>query len=419
MGYRAGYAITSGSFNTFIGINAASTAIGNYNTVIGSTVGMSPSTLNGIVAIGTDSAGGGAIATSNNQIVLGTASHTTIIKGSASIIRVDLNSASISGSAIATQSWVQSQGYGNGSSSSITASAGTIGGWNISASNLYNQGSASSYAGIQSASTASYAFFAGGINSSGSSSQFSVTPAGNLTANSASIVGVVTFTSGTLGNWTVSSGAISSGSINGGSANFNSASISGSAIITTGNAFTDLLGIVSSSTLAARMFDETGSGSLVFSTSPIFTGTVNLGSNIATGSVQYSSSAAYSSSAGDSINLGGISYTSYAQLASPNFTGTASINGTPVKRIVNGVFAATGTASFGTQGNGATRLNFNGGLALPFTPTTVLITPELGINFYMVTIGSAPTSASVLLRGFNSTGSANTALSRLYWAAIE
>lgn len=115
---------------------------------------------------------------------------------------------------IATQPWVQAQGYGSGggSSSSITASAGTVGGWNISSSSLYNQGSASSYAGMLSASTASYAFFAGGQNNSGSAAQFYVTPAGTLTSNSASISGVVTFTSGTLGPFTVSSSALSSSS---------------------------------------------------------------------------------------------------------------------------------------------------------------------------------------------------------------
>ena len=119
---------------------------------------------------------------------------------------INIPSGSISGSVIATQAWVAEQGYGSGggSSSSITASAGTVGGWNISSSNLYNQGSASSYVGMQSASTASYAFFAGGQNSSGSAAPFYVTPAGTLTANSASISGVVNFTSGSVGPFTIS-----------------------------------------------------------------------------------------------------------------------------------------------------------------------------------------------------------------------
>ena len=127
---------------------------------------------------------------------------------------LNVSSGSISGSVIATQSWVTAQGYGSGggSSSSITASAGTVGNWNISSSSLYNQGSASSYVGMISASTASYAFFAGGQSNSGSAAQFYVTPAGTLTSNSASISGVVTFTSGTLGPFTVSSSALSSSS---------------------------------------------------------------------------------------------------------------------------------------------------------------------------------------------------------------
>ena len=101
-----------------------------------------------------------------------------------------------------------------GSSSSITASAGTVGGWIISPSSLYNNSSGSSYAGLQSASASPYAFFAGASSSAGASPTFYVTPAGTLTSNSASIAGVVTFTSGTIGPFTVSSTLLSGSSGN-------------------------------------------------------------------------------------------------------------------------------------------------------------------------------------------------------------
>jgi len=164
-------------------------------------------------------------------LVIGSSTPTTISTTNGA---ANLTSASISGSAIATQAWVQAQGYGSGggSSSSITASAGTVGGWNISSSSLYNQGSASSYVGMLSASTASYAFFAGGQNNSGSAAQFSVTPAGILNANTASISGSITFLIGTLGNWTVSSIGISGGNITSGSANFTAASVGNNRITT-------------------------------------------------------------------------------------------------------------------------------------------------------------------------------------------
>jgi hypothetical protein len=88
--------------------------------------------------------------------------------------------------------------------SAVNIPTGSVGGLIVSSSGINNQGSASSYVGIQSASTASYAFFAGGQNSSGSAAPFYVTPAGTLTANSASISGVVNFTSGNIGPFVIS-----------------------------------------------------------------------------------------------------------------------------------------------------------------------------------------------------------------------
>jgi hypothetical protein len=60
IGYTAGYNLNSSS---------------SYNTVINSLGAASSSTLSGIVAIGKDSSGSGAVASANNQFVLGTANH--------------------------------------------------------------------------------------------------------------------------------------------------------------------------------------------------------------------------------------------------------------------------------------------------------------------------------------------------------
>ena len=74
--------------------------------------------------------------------------------------------------------------------------------------------------------------FRSGMNVIGSSAIFSVDANGLMSSNSASLSGSVTFTVGTLGNWTVSSSGISSGSITGGTVNFNSASVGGNRITT-------------------------------------------------------------------------------------------------------------------------------------------------------------------------------------------
>ena len=118
------------------------------------------------------------------------------------------NSASLGGQPAASYALLNGATFTGGVNLG-TASGGTVGGWIVSASSLNNNGSASSYAGLQSASTASYAFFAGATSNTGVSSTFSVTPNGTLTANSASILGVVTFTSGSIGPFAVSSSAIS------------------------------------------------------------------------------------------------------------------------------------------------------------------------------------------------------------------
>ena len=63
--------------------------------------------------------------------------------------------------------------------------------------------------------------FRSGLSVPGTSGSVSVNSAGTFTATSASITGSITFTAGTLGNWTVSTAGITSGSIGSGSATFN------------------------------------------------------------------------------------------------------------------------------------------------------------------------------------------------------
>ena len=85
VGYAAQYAVTSGYYNTAIGSNAGRAFTTGYcNLALGRNTGYSGTTgtLAGTVCIGTNSSGVGAQATANNQIVLGTSSHDTLIAGS-------------------------------------------------------------------------------------------------------------------------------------------------------------------------------------------------------------------------------------------------------------------------------------------------------------------------------------------------
>jgi hypothetical protein len=78
------------------------------------------------------------------------------------------------------------------------------------------------------------------------------------------------------GTLTASSGTTTLGTTNVGTFTATAASVGVNAITTTANAFTDLLGTVSSSVLASRMLDETGSGSLVFNTNPVFSSSISI-----------------------------------------------------------------------------------------------------------------------------------------------
>ena len=75
------------------------------------------------------------------------------------------------------------------------------------------------------------------------------------------------------------------------SANFTAASVGSNRITTTADNLSAFANTTSAQ-LASKITDETGTGSLVFNTAPTFSGTVNLGSSVATGSVQYLGSTA-------------------------------------------------------------------------------------------------------------------------------
>ncbi len=169
---------------------------------------------------------------------------------------INIPSGSISGSAIATQSWVTSQGYSTGGGSSASTGTGSI---------VYN--TAPTFAGI--------------VNLGTSVATGSVTTA----LNSASLAGRPGSYYAPIASPNFTTGA----------------SVGGVA-------------------LATQTFVSTSYAPLA---SPSFTGTVNLGSNAATGSV---------SSALNSASLGGTAAASYALLSSANFT-AASVSNARVETL--------------------------------------------------------------------------------------
>lgn len=86
------------------------------------------------------------------------------------------------------------------------------------------------------------------------------------------------------------------------------ASVSGNRVTTVTDNLSAFAGTTSSQLLGI-ISDETGSGSLVFNTSPLFAGTVNLGSNVASGSIAYAS---------NSASIGGIAASAVSYFASDN-----------------------------------------------------------------------------------------------------
>jgi len=96
-GYSSLYGNTNGIGNTGVGARSGFyNNTGNYNTFLGWQAGYSnmsatSGSLSGMVLIGTDSGGNGATATTNNQFVLGTSSHTYYLPGASAYLGVANN----------------------------------------------------------------------------------------------------------------------------------------------------------------------------------------------------------------------------------------------------------------------------------------------------------------------------------------
>jgi hypothetical protein len=96
LGYAAGQGVTTGSYNTILGDEAANNLqTGSGNTILGPGANVSSSSIYGSVAIGT-----GAVATANNQIMLGGPNVTSVTLGAGTLTASLSTSASVPSSTL-------------------------------------------------------------------------------------------------------------------------------------------------------------------------------------------------------------------------------------------------------------------------------------------------------------------------------
>jgi hypothetical protein len=163
IGHEAGFNSASGSNNTYLGYQAGQRLTGNNNTVIGSTVGTSVSSLyafNGIVAIGVDNANNGALVTGDNQFVLGTSNHNLVAEGKLVIGSTDYTTTTFTNTG--TRIFLNNDGRGwftgaAGLAPLIVHRTGSTGNLVL----FYNQGNATQAGAISCSSVNSLQFVSG------------------------------------------------------------------------------------------------------------------------------------------------------------------------------------------------------------------------------------------------------------------
>jgi hypothetical protein len=132
---QSGYSITSGGNNTFAGAySGRSIATGQYNLHLGYNVGYTgtSSAVNGTVLLGTDSVGNIPVATADNQFVLGTSSHTYYLPGvvgTSSSTTVPLTIKGVASQSANLTEWQNTSG-------SVLASVNASGGANFASASI-------------------------------------------------------------------------------------------------------------------------------------------------------------------------------------------------------------------------------------------------------------------------------------------
>jgi hypothetical protein len=170
------------------------------------------------------------------------------------------------------------------------------------------------------------------------------------------------------------------------------ASVAGNRIITIADKFTAASAAVSSSELASIISDETGTGLLVFNNAPTFTGTVNLGTSVASGSV---------TTALNSASLGGQPFSYFAPITNPNFTTGASVGGNKITTVADKFTAHTAAVSSSELAGVISDETGTG--ALVFNNSPSFVTPNIGVATGSVTYATTAGNANTVTNGVYTT----------------
>jgi hypothetical protein len=229
--------------------------------------------------------------------------------------------------------------------------------------------------------------FTGGVNIYGTASQITVTPTtGSITLSLPSTVSLTTACATNF--YGTFNGTATNATQLGGQASTYYAPIA-SPNFTTGAS-------VGGVALATQTFVSTSYAPLA---SPSFTGTVNLGTNTATGSVSY---------ALNSASLGGVLASSYAQLASSNFT-AASVGGNRITTVAD-KFTAHTAAVTSSELLGLISDETGSG-SLVFNTSPSFVTPNIGNATgsvtYATSAGNATTTSQTSFTTLSTSGDVN------------
>jgi hypothetical protein len=288
----------------------------------------------------------------------------------------------------------------------ITSTDGSIGGWTLSSNGLLS--SAGNGVGLLSGGALGDVSIYAGTGGS-ATAPFRVTNTGLLTVSSPSFTGTVS-----ASNITAT-----------GSSTFSSASISGNRILTTGDKLSAHASTTSAE-LAGVISDETGTGSLVFNTSPAFLGTmtasnatfsgsltastVNISGSITTASITSTSGSISGWVLSSSSLYTGTGATSVGLVSTPDasnisiFAGGSTASTAPFRLTNAGAMTASAPNFTGTASGAGLILSGN---LTASAGTTTLGTTNIydsnGINLYP-TVGAAGNSegGQINIKGGNS-----------------
>ncbi len=313
----------------------------------------------------------------------------TVAASYALLSSANFTAASVGGVAVATQSYVNSTAWNNTSASvAYATNAGT-------ATNSTQLGgtAAASYALLSSANFT--AASVGGSRIVTTSDKLSV----HAATTSSELAGIISDETGS-GSLVFSGGPTFTGTVNGAALTLSGALTASTGTTTLGTtnvgAFTATSASIGSAAIATQSFVSTSYAPLA---SPSFTGTVNLGSNTATGSVSY---------ALNSASLGGVLASSYAQLASSNFT-AASVGGNRITTVADKFTAHTAAVTSSELLGLISDETGTGNLVFNTSPS--FVTPNIGNATgsvtYATNAGNATTTSQTSFTTLSTSGDVN------------